>query len=106
MARGLRRNDRLLAALPPMSYRLFLLCSFVVLARPQDILPFLQPLRPALVLTVLAMGAMVFGGRPKEISSALSMAESKRYLLFFLIMIVGIPFAYHRRLAFEGVFLG
>jgi len=42
---------------------------------------------------------MVFGGRLKEISAVLSMAESKRYFLFFLIMIVGIPFAYHKRLA-------
>jgi len=88
-----------------MSFRLFLLCSFVLLARPQDILTFLQPWRPALVLTVLATGAMVLGGRLKEILAVLSLAESKRYLLLFLIMIVGIPFAYYKRAAFEGVFL-
>ncbi len=89
-----------------MSFRLFLLCSSVLLGRPQDILPFLQPLRPALVLTVLAMLALVFGARRQELSAALSTSESKRYLLFYLIMIVGIPFAYHRRVAFEGVFEG
>jgi O-antigen ligase len=89
-----------------MSFRLFLLCSFVLLGRPQDVLPFLQPLRPALVLIVLAVAAMVFGARRQELSAALSTSESKRYLLFFLIMIVGIPFAYHRRVAFEGVFEG
>ena len=102
-------SDKTISAvttLPTMSFRLFLLCSFVLLGRPQDILPFLQPLRPALVLTLLAVAAMVFGARRQELSAALSMAESKRYLLFFLIMIVGIPFAYHRRAAFEGVFLG
>jgi len=87
------------ATLPTMSFRLFLLCSFVLLGRPQDILTFLQPVRPSLALTVLPVGAMVFGGRLKEISAVLSMAESKRYFLFFLIMIVGIPFAYHKRLA-------
>ncbi len=89
-----------------MSFKLFLLCSFVLLARPQDLFAFLQPMRPALVVTLLAIGALLFSGRLKEISAALSTPEAKRYLLFYLIMIVGIPFAYHRRLAFEGVFLG
>ena len=89
-----------------MPFRLFLLCSFFLVGRPQDILIVLQPMRPALALTVLAAGAMVFGGRVKEISAVLSMAESKRYFLFFLIMIAGVPFAYHKRVAFEGVFLG
>jgi len=95
-----------IAGPPAMSFRLFLLCSFVLLGRPQDILPFLQPLRPALVLTVLAMVAVVVGARRHEFSDALSTSESKRYLLFFFIMIVGIPFAYHRRIAFEGVLEG
>ena len=92
------------ATLPTMSFRLFLLCSFVLLGRPQDILTFLQPLRPALVLTLLGMGAMVFGGRRQELSAALSTSESKRYLLFYLIMILGIPFAYHKSVAFQSVF--
>jgi len=87
-----------------MSFRLFLLCSFVLLGRPQDFLPFLQPFRLALVLTVLAVGATVLGSRQQEISAALSTPESKRYWLFYLIMIIGIPFAYHRRIAFEAVF--
>lgn len=88
-----------------MSFRLFLVCSFFLLGRPQDILAFLQPARPTLVLTVLAMAAMVFGAHRQELSPALSMPETKRYLLFYLIMIVGIPFASHRGLAFQGVFL-
>ncbi|MGH8542284.1 MAG: O-antigen ligase family protein [Gammaproteobacteria bacterium] len=33
------------------------------------------------------------------------MTETKRYLLLFAIMILGIPFAYHRRVAFEAIFL-
>jgi O-antigen ligase len=87
-------------------FTLFLLCSFVLLARPQDVLTFMQPMRPALVLTVLAMAALVFGGRQREIVAALSTAEAKRYVLFFALMILGIPFAYHRGLAFDGVLLG
>jgi len=44
------------------------------------------------------------GARRGELLGALSTSESKRYLLFYLIMILGIPFAYYRRAAFEGVF--
>lgn len=89
-----------------MSFRLFLLCSFVLLARPQDIFTFLQPLRPALVFTGLAAAALLMGGRSQGLAAALSRPESKRYLAFFLVMIAGIPFAYHRGLAFDGVLLG
>ncbi len=88
-----------------MAFRVFLLCSFVLLARPQDILTFLQPFRPALVLTLLAVAATLFGARRNEISAALSTPEAKRYLLFCLIIMIGIPFAYHRRSAFESFFL-
>lgn len=87
-----------------MSFRLFLVCSFILLGRPQDVLTFLQAVRPALVFTVLAMAALVFGDRQHQLSSALSTLESKRYLLFYLLMIVGIPFAAHKGLAFDGVF--
>jgi O-antigen ligase len=89
-----------------MPFKLFLLCSFVLLARPQDVLPFLQPMRPALVLIVFAMAALVFGDHPRRLAAALSTGEAKRYVLFFALMIFGIPFAYHRGLAFEGVLLG
>src|SRR4051812_27417296 len=89
-----------------MTFRLVLLCSFILLARPQDALPFLQPVRPALVVTLLAMGALVFGSHRQRLVMALSTTETKRYLLFFLIMLVGIPFAQHRRLAFDGAVLG
>ena len=88
-----------------MSFRIFLLCSFVLLGRPQDFLQFLQPLRPALVLTILALAATLLASRREEISAAFSTTESKRYWLFYLIMIIGIPFAYHRRVAFEAVLL-
>lgn len=88
-----------------MTFRLFLLCSFVLLARPQDILTFLQPMRLALVLTLLSMAAMILDDRRRQLAAALSTTEGKRYALFFAIMLLGIPFAYHRRIAFEGVVL-
>ena len=72
-----------LAGPPAMSFRLFLLCSFVLLGRPQDILPFLQPLRPALVLTVLAMVATVFGARrTRVLGCALDVRIEALFALF------------------------
>jgi O-antigen ligase len=87
-----------------MTFKLFLLCSFVLLARPQEILVFLQPARPALVITILATAALLFGRRRQDLATALSTPESKRYLLLFLIMLLGIPFAHHRKFAFDGIF--
>jgi len=87
-----------------MSFRLFLICSLVLLGRPQDVLTFLQAVRPALIFSILAMAALAFGERRPQLSAALSMPESKRYLFFYLIMIVGVPFAVHKGLAFGGVF--
>ncbi len=98
--------DKTLATPPKastLSFKIFLLCAFVVLGRPQDLLPVLQPFRLALVLTLLSLVAMVFGARRNELSAALTTTEAKRYLLFFAIMVFGIPFAHHRRFAYEGI---
>jgi putative inorganic carbon (hco3(-)) transporter len=88
-----------------VTFKLFLLYSFVLLARPQDIATFLQPLRLALVLSVLALLALLFGNPRKELAAALATPGSRSYLLLFVIMILGIPFASHRKIAFEGVLL-
>lgn len=88
-----------------MAYKLLLLWSFVLIGRPQDLLPVLQPLRPALVLTAMTLLAVIFSGE-KNFKNVFLLKETKRYLLFFVIMIIGIPFAYHRRIAFESIFLG
>ena len=89
-----------------MPFRLLLLCTFVLLARPQDVLTFLQPARPALVATLLALGALALSGRLKEVAAVLSMPEGKRYLAFFAIMILGVPFATHQGQAFWAVLPG
>lgn len=94
------------SAPPAASFGLFLLCSFVLLARPQDVLTFLQPWRPALVLTAVAIVATVFSSGLRDLLAALSTPETKRYLLFFAIMVLGIPFSYNRGTAFHGVFEG
>jgi len=60
-------------------------------------------MRPALALTILAMLPLLFGSRRQDFALALATPESKRYLFLFFMMVLGIPFAYHRGLAFQGV---
>jgi O-antigen ligase len=88
-----------------MTFKLFLLWSFVLLGRPQDFFLALQPMRPALLLSVINVGAFFFGAGEKQLSSLFRINETRKYMLFYLVMIIGIPFAYHRRIAFEYIFL-
>lgn len=88
-----------------MTFKLFLLWSLFLLGRPQDLLTFLQPMRPVLLLTAMTMCGMILGSQSQKLLAVFSMPETKRYVLLFVIMLVGIPFAYHRRVAFEFVFL-
>lgn len=88
-----------------MVFKLLLLWAFILMGRPQDLLTFLQPLRPALLLTALTLGAVFFSGHGQKFTAVFSMAETKRYLLFYFIMILGIPFAYHRGMAFDAVLI-
>ncbi|MGH8468024.1 MAG: O-antigen ligase family protein [Gammaproteobacteria bacterium] len=56
-------------------------------------------------MTALIMGGLILSGGMQRLSAVFSMPETKRYCLFFVIMVLGIPFAYHRRVAFEYIFL-
>ncbi len=88
-----------------MSFFIFRLLTFVLLGRPQDFFAILAPLRMALVLT-LVMLAMTFLGNKKKTSGGIfNFSISKKYSFFYLTMILGIPFAYYRRGAFDYVFL-
>jgi O-antigen ligase len=62
-------------------------------------------MRPAIIFTAITIGGVIFSGHGKRLSTTFSMSETKRYLFFFFIMILGIPFAYHRGIAFDVTFL-
>ncbi len=76
-----------------------------MIGRPQDVFPFLAPLRPALVFTVLTLAAVFLGNNKVSMAELFKSKEGKKYALFYLIMILGIPLAYHRREAFNYIFL-
>ncbi|MBI5236579.1 MAG: O-antigen ligase family protein [Deltaproteobacteria bacterium] len=84
-------------------FAIFQIWLFVIIGRPQDLIAELIPYRPALVLTALMLLLIIFryGGRLN--ASLLLAGEGKKYLLFYAVMLIGIPFAYHRRVAFDFI---
>lgn len=51
------------------------------------------------------MAALLLGDGKRDLATALALPQSKNYFLFYFIMILGIPFAYHKGVAFQGVFV-
>ncbi len=82
------------------SFICFLIWTFVIVARPQDYLTFLMPLRPVLLICILTIALMFFerAGLPQGM---FRLPEVRLALAFYLIMLVGIPFAFHRGVAFK-----
>ncbi|MBP1747635.1 MAG: O-antigen polymerase [Deltaproteobacteria bacterium] len=84
------------------SFICFLVWTFIVIGRPMDYISFLLPLRPVLVMTVLTLIVMFFERRGLP-DGMFRRPEVRLVLLFYLIMLVGIPFAVHRGVAFRFV---
>ncbi len=87
-----------------MTFALFWIWTFILIGRPQDIFAFLEPIRPAILFGVLTWASVLVNSTRSFFDSFLQTTESRKLLLFYAIMILGIPFAYHKRLAFEAVF--
>lgn len=88
-----------------MSFKAFLLLTFLQFGRPQDFFLFLKPFRIALLISIAAFFLTLFNKDRFLLTDVIKIKESKLYLFFFFIMILGIPFAYHRRNAFDFVLL-
>lgn len=88
-----------------MSFKFFSLWAFVLLGRPQDLLPVLQPIRPAVLFAIITLVFVFFKTGGMQLFSIFKQSETKRYMFFYLVMIAGIPFAYHRKMAFDFIFL-
>jgi len=82
------------------SFILFLVWTFVIIARPQDYLLFLMPLRPVLSICIVTLIVMFL--ERVELPRGMSrLAEVRLVFLFYLVMVIGIPFAAHRGVAFR-----
>ena len=78
-----------------MAFRLFIILTFILVGRPQDYFTFLVPFRIALVVTSITL-LVTFFDKGFSLNRIFEIKEAKLYTLFYLIMIFGIPFAYHR----------
>jgi len=101
-----RDNDALREdGLSSLGFVIFCLYTFVLIGRPQDYIPALVPLRPALVITIVTLVVtMLKSGRARAGESPST--ETKLYALFFAILCVGIPFSIYRSQSFNFVILG
>jgi len=88
-----------------MAFKIFILWAFVLLGRPQDLFVALQAMRPALVIAAMSAGSTFLGPKGQHFSFVFRLPETRKYVLFYLIMILEIPFAFHRGVAFNFVAL-
>lgn len=85
-----------------MAIKIFYLWTFILISRPQDFFPLLNDYRLALISTVLTLLVTIISRGP-SVARIFSVKGCKVYLLFYLIMFMGIPFALYRRIAFEFI---
>ncbi|MDD2272146.1 MAG: O-antigen ligase family protein [Desulfuromonadaceae bacterium] len=77
--------------------------SFVLLCRPQDYLPFLDQLRPGLVLGVVTLCVWILsaknGGKKLPLEN-----QVKLYGYLLLVLVLSIPFSYYRSASLQELF--
>ncbi len=84
---------------------LFYVWTFVLIARPQDFIDALRPLRPALSVGIVVLIVFSFYyARYKD--RLLDNQQCRLYLFLLAVMMISIPFAYYRRGAFTFFFAG
>lgn len=88
-----------------MTFLLFSLWTFVLFGRPQDFFPALAPVRPALTLGLLTAIALLLGKRTIKVGDLLRVRETKLYLLFYLVLLAGIPVSFYRGQSLKFLFL-
>jgi O-antigen ligase len=79
--------------------------TFVLFARPQDFFPILAKLRPALLFSFVALFFTFSSKGFNILAEPLREKNARLYFLFYCFMVMGIPFAYHRQIAFDHVIL-
>jgi O-antigen ligase len=85
---------------------LFYIYLFVVMGRPQDIFTFIAPLRPVLILEVFILCLVLISSSQLFSQVFCRNRQVNLFLALICVMIIGVPFAYHRGLAFEFLFTG
>ena len=77
--------------------------TFILFARPQDFFPVAGKIRPNLLFSFVALFFSFTNNGLSLIAGPLNDRNSRLYLFFYGLMVVGVPFAYHRGIAFDIV---
>ena len=85
-----------------LSFLLFCVYTFVFIGRPQDYVPILASVRPAVLFTALTVVTTLLLRQPSE-SGVFRMSETRIYLWFYAAMVVGIPLGIYARRSFDFV---
>lgn len=85
---------------------LFCLWAFVVLCRPQDVFPVLDPLRPALTMAILTLGMVAIRYKNFQYPFFFQERQIKHYTALLMVMVVGIPFSLYISRSFTEIFTG
>ena len=88
-----------------LSFYVFCVYTFILMARPQDYIAALVPLRLALVFTGLTFLVTVLRSDGLELGRVWR-RETKLYIVFYAAMCAGIPFAVHRGRTFDVAVTG
>jgi O-antigen ligase len=84
---------------------LFCAWTYVLICRPQDIFPFLIPLRPSLILFVILCIYCITNNTFGNLNSSFKEIQVKQYFALFLVMVNSIFFSYYRYASFNYVFI-
>jgi O-antigen ligase len=87
-----------------LSFFLFCVWTFILIGRPQDYFSFMAAFRPVLLITALTAAFTFLEGK-RFPPGFFQIREIKLLFIFYIILVVGIPFAVHRRVAFDFAFI-
>ena len=85
-----------------LSFLLFCVYTFVFIGRPQDYVPMLASVRPAVLFTAVTVVMTLLLRKPSE-SGVFRMTETRIYLWFYAAMVAGIPLGIYARRSFDFV---
>jgi len=85
-------------------FLVFCVWTFVLLCRPQDLFPALNPLRPSLITGILTLSLVLLRLRELRKRRLFEEQQVQLYTALILVMIMGIPFSLYRGLSFQLVF--
>lgn len=77
--------------------------AYILICRPQDLLTFMIPIRPGMVIIIILLLCCLIENPLKSILPICKNIQVKQYLLLFLVMVTSIIFSYYSRASFNFV---